>query len=162
LRELICDTSALQYLHQLGLLEILRNAAAQVVVPPSVADELRAGQAAGFDVPVVETIPWVTVRSPRVPSAGRSAADLGAGEGQVLALALESPDGIAVLDDRVARRAALALNIRLTGTLGLLLDAKRLGRIPAVGPLLDRLWQLGFRVSARARKLLLERAGEAP
>jgi predicted nucleic acid-binding protein len=162
LRELICDTSPLQYLHQLGLLGILGDMAAKVIVPPSVVDELRTGRAAGFDVPVVESVAWIAVRCPRATSADRSIVDLGAGESQVLMLALESPDGIAVLNDRAARRAALALNVKFTGTLGLLLDAKRMGRIPAVGPLLDRLRQLGFRVSARARRLLLERAGETP
>lgn len=59
-----------------------------------------------------------------------------------------------------ARRAALALNVGLTGTLGLLLDAKRVGLIPALRPHLERLQQLGFRMSARTRTLLLQRSGE--
>jgi hypothetical protein len=162
LRELICDTSPLQYLHQLGRLEILEDLAEQVVVPPSVVDELASGRAAGFDVPVADSLAWITVRGPCATLAGRPIPTLGAGESQVIMLALESPEGVAVLDDRVARRAALALNVKITGTLGLLLDAKRTGRIPAVGPLLDRLRKLGFRVSDRTRTLLLKQAGETP
>lgn len=160
MRELICDTSVLQYLHQLGLVEILTDLAERVVVPPSVVDELATGRAGGFDVPELDSLPWIAVRHPRSSSAEPSLADLGAGESQVLMLALESPDATAAIDDRVGRRAALALNINFTGTLGLLLDAKRSGRIPAVGPALERLQKLGFRVSIRTRSMFLREAGE--
>ena len=55
---------------------------------------------------------------------------------------------------------AETLGIRLTGTLGLLLDAKRAGLVPAVGPLLDRLVALRFRVAAHTRAAVLKLAGE--
>jgi predicted nucleic acid-binding protein len=44
-----------------------------------------------------------------------------------------------------ARHAAL-LNIRCTGTLGILIRAKREGHLPAVRPVLDRLEALRFRL----------------
>jgi predicted nucleic acid-binding protein len=75
-------------------------------------------------------------------------------------LALESPDSVAVLDDALARRVALTLGIKLTGTLGLLLDCKAAGLVPSVRPFLDRLQELGFRLSRRARILVLRSAGE--
>ena len=40
------------------------------------------------------------------------------------------------LHDGLARRVAALLGVPLTGTLGLLLDAKKRGLIPAVRPLL--------------------------
>ena len=40
--EAICDTSPLQYLHQLGRLDVLRRLVGRVVVPPAVVDELAA------------------------------------------------------------------------------------------------------------------------
>ena len=55
---------------------------------------------------------------------------------------------------------AEALGLRLTGTLGLLLDAKRAGLIPAVGPYLDRLQTLRFRLAPHTRVAVLELAGE--
>lgn len=51
--------------------------------------------------------------------------DLGAGERDVLALARESRDAIAILDDGAARRVAAVLEVRHRGTLGMLLEAKR-------------------------------------
>ncbi|MCI0409166.1 MAG: DUF3368 domain-containing protein [Acidobacteria bacterium] len=44
-----------------------------------------------------------------------------------------------VLHDRVARNVARTLGLKMAGTLGLLLDAKRAGRIERVTPLLNEL-----------------------
>lgn len=154
--ELICDTSALQYLHQIGCLEVLQSLASQVVAPPAVAKELAAGIADGYNVPDIGQIGWSTIRCPKEESTVTEVFGLGSGERQVLALALESAEAIAVLDDRAARRAAEELRVRFTGTLGLLLDAKRLGRLTAIAPLLKKLRGLGFRLSARTEAMLLD------
>jgi predicted nucleic acid-binding protein len=77
-------------------------------------------------------------------------------------LALESAGAVAVLDDRLARRFAETLQIQVTGTVGLLLDAKRAGLIPAVAPLLDRLQDLRFRLASHTRQAVLRLAGEIP
>jgi predicted nucleic acid-binding protein len=87
---------------------------------------------------------------------------MGPGETQVLMLALESRDAIVVLDDALARQTAENLGIRLTGTLGLLLDAKRAGIIAVVAPLLDRLQSLRFRLAPHTRAAVLKLAGEEP
>ncbi|MDP3046004.1 MAG: DUF3368 domain-containing protein [Chloroflexota bacterium] len=55
---------------------------------------------------------------------------------------------------------AETLSIRLIGTLGLLLDAKRVGRVPAVAPLLDQLQALRFRISPLTRAAVIKLAGE--
>ena len=85
---------------------------------------------------------------------------MGRGEAEVLALALESADPVVMLDDAVGRRAAELLGIRLTGTLGLLLDAKRKGLVPTVAPVLDELDRLRFRVAPATRAAVLKLAGE--
>lgn len=75
-------------------------------------------------------------------------------------LGIESKDAVVVLDDTLARRVAETLGLRLTGTLGLLLDAKRAGLIPLVSPLLDQLQALRFRVALHTRTTVLKLAGE--
>jgi predicted nucleic acid-binding protein len=85
---------------------------------------------------------------------------LGRGESSVLALALESKSPLVILDDGLGRRAAELLRIPLTGTLGLLLDAKKTGLVPAVMPLLNQLDRLRFRVSTTTRAAVLKLAGE--
>ncbi|MBK8541538.1 MAG: DUF3368 domain-containing protein [Ardenticatenia bacterium] len=44
--------------------------------------------------------------------------------------------------------------------MGILLQAKMLGRIPAVRPILLAMTQLGFRVSAELLRAVLNHAGE--
>lgn len=104
----------------------------------------------------------MTIKSPASPPTLPLASDLGPGESQALALTLEAEDSVVVLDDGLGRRVAEALGLRLTGTLGLLIDAKQAGLVPAIRPLVDELQALGFRLSSRTRTDVLRLAGEAP
>jgi predicted nucleic acid-binding protein len=79
------------------------------------------------------------------------------------ALGVNLPD-LTALDWVTVRRPvselAETLGLRLTGTLGLLLDAKSAGVIPAVGPFLSQLQALHFRVAPHTRAAVLKLAGE--
>jgi len=160
LPDVICDTSPIQYLHQLQALPLLRQLAAQVFVPPAVVAEIATGRGLGLDLPNLDELAWVTVRVPVRILATPETADLGLGESEVLALALEQRDAVAILDEALARRAARMLGVRLTGTLGVLLDAKRVGLIAQITPLLDRLQSLGFRLAPHTRLAVIQLAGE--
>lgn len=158
---MICNTSPLQYLHQLGLLHILPALAGEVVVPIAVDEELAVGRQAGVSLPDPKTLSWVSLRRPQSQPALPLIHDLGPGETEVLMLALEASDPVVVLDDALARRLAETLKLRLTGTVGLLLDAKRAELIETVGPWLDRLQALRFRLSPQTRAAVLRLAGES-
>ena len=160
--DVICNTSPIQYLHQLRLLHILRELADEVVVPPAVMQELEAGLAQGIDLPDMASQDWMTIRRKAADLTLPAVTDLGRGEVEVLAMALATPGAVAVLDDRLARRAAASMDIPFTGTLGLLLDAKHVDLVPAVEPILDQLVALRFRLDGDTRALVLRRAGEAP
>ncbi len=158
--DIICDTSAIQYLYQLELLHILPKLADRVLVPPAVMDEIEVGRAADVPLPDLADLDWVIVQRPVSVAAVPLLTDLGPGEAEVLMLAIEQKQLVAVLDDALARRIADTLDLPFTGTLGLLLDAKRAGLVPAVGPLLDRLQALRFRLAPDTRQLILKLAGE--
>jgi len=159
--EVICDVSPIQYLHQAGLLDLLRLRYGAITIPTAVAAELRAGTLRGVDLPAFEALDWMKTRQP----AGRLllpiVADLGAGEREVLALGTETPDSLVIPDDGLARQYARMLNLRLTGTLGVLLKAKEMGLLPAIAPVLERLQHLGFRMDPETRQAVLRLAGEA-
>jgi predicted nucleic acid-binding protein len=162
LREIVCNTSPIQYLHQLGLLHILKALAGQVIIPPAVVDELAMGHRLGIDLPDLKVLEWVKVRRPASAPVLPLVTYLEPGETEVLALlALETPDAVVVLDDALARQTAEVLKIRLTGTLGLLLDAKRKGLIPMVASFLTKLHALGFRIAPHTRTVVLKLAEEA-
>lgn len=158
--DIICDTSPIQYLYQLGLLHILPALSKRVVVPPTVVEEISVGLAYGVSLPDLKVLEWVQVRVPAGEPALPLVTDLGPGETEVLMLALESPNAVAVLDDALARRMAETIGLRFTGTLGLLLDAKQAGLIPEVSPLLEQLDALRFRLAPQTRVAVLKLAGE--
>jgi len=160
LPNIICNTSPLQYLHQLGCLDLLPALVGEVLTSQAVAEELAAGTARGIDVPIPQSLEWLTIRRPASAVVLPLVTGLGPGETEVLALALELSDAVVILDDALARRMAETLGIRLTGTLGILLDAKRAGLIDALTPLLDKLQALRFRLHPATRAAVLKLAGE--
>ena len=62
--EIICNTSPLQYLHQLGVLHVLPGLVKTVTVPPSVQDELNTGRKLGLNLLDLQSVQWVVVRRP--------------------------------------------------------------------------------------------------
>jgi predicted nucleic acid-binding protein len=160
LPEVICNTSPLQYLHQIGLLHILPALSGRIIVPEAVVEELAQGRAAGLSLPDPPGIEWMIIRRPVGVSALPLITDLGAGETEALMLSLESPDSTAILDDALARRMAKAQGIRVIGTLGVLLKAKRIGQVSAIRPYVEQLDSLGFRLAPHTREAVLKLAGE--
>jgi len=96
-----------------------------------------------------------------VPSQSRQPSPPSSARGQVLALGTETLDSLVILDDALARQYARMLNLRLTGTLGVLLKAKKAGLLPALAPVLERLQPLRFRIDPETRQAVLRLAGEA-
>jgi predicted nucleic acid-binding protein len=162
LAELICDTSALIALHQVGLLHILPGLSPTIIVPAAVAQELATGLSEGHDAPDVAGLKWLSIRTPAARPALPDANLLGVGESDVISVAIETPGTVAVPDEITARRVASQFGIAFTGTLGLLVDAKNRGMIQAVAPVLLELDRHDFHMSPRIRETVLKAAGETP
>lgn len=160
MRDVICNTSPLQYLHQVELLHLLPALFESAQVPPAVVAELAEGRRRGVNLPDLAGLPWVTVRAVRDRTLLPLVTSLGSGEKEVLALGLEAPDHLLVLDDRAARRYAIAVGLEVTGTVGILLLAKERRLLDAVRPAMDRLQRLRFRLSAATYRRVIDLAGE--
>ncbi len=85
---------------------------------------------------------------------------LDAGEESVLRVALESPGCEVVIDDLAGRRCATAHGIPLLGTIGVVILAKRIGRIPAARPLIMDLRRAGLYVKDDVIADALKQVGE--
>ena len=158
--DVIVNTSPLQYLHQIGQLDLFQKLFGRIIVPEAVVAELSAGRRFGVSLPEPKALKWVDLRSPASPVGGLLSWDLGAGESAVLSLALEHPGSWVVLDDKLARQAAVHLNLPLLGTAGILLRAKHAGHLQTVGPELNQLAALGFRLTPETVRNILDLAGE--
>ena len=160
MHDAICDSSPIQYLHQIGFLHLLSEFYTRTIIPPAVVDELERGRAIGVDLPDVRTLPWLTIQAPEGLDKVPTLADLGPGEKEVLALGMQVPGAVVILDERLGRLHAEALKLTFTGTLGILLRGKVERRIPQLEPLLADLDRLGFRLSAKTHAAVLRQAGE--
>ena len=158
--EAVVNTSPLQYLFQAGLLDLLPKLYSGATVPEAVSKEIEAGRSLGIMLPVLSELKWLKVQRIRRTGLLALAVDLGPGEREVLALATELPDVVAVLDDTLARQSARLLGIRYTGTLGVLLKAKAAGHLSRVSPALEKLQDLGFHLDPGTRTSVIRLAGE--
>jgi predicted nucleic acid-binding protein len=161
-RPIVCDTTVLLYPGRIGLLDLLPTLFAPVYVPEQVLLELDMGRLLRRDTVDPRGFDWVMpVRTPRSMIDGLPANRLGAGERAVIAYAYAYRGTIAGLDDLQARKLAETLGVRVVGTLGILLRAKKASLIPAVRPALDAAVAQGFRLSPDLYQDALRLAGEA-
>jgi predicted nucleic acid-binding protein len=136
----VCNTSPISNLIQIQRLPLLFEQFDQVLMPPEVAAELDAGKEF---IGAWRAAPGATALTLR-PASDRAlvqelSANLHVGEAAAIALAVETAGAILILDESDGRRAATRIGLRLTGTLGLLIAAKRRGRIATIAPLIEEL-----------------------
>jgi predicted nucleic acid-binding protein len=154
------DASPLIFLARAGLLDLLQLGAPEIVVPAPVVAEIRHRGPEDPAAQAIASIPWLrVVDAPIVPPI-ILAWDLGLGESSVLAWCAARPGVEAIVDDLAARRCATALGIPVRGTLGLVLLAKRYGRIVAARPVLEALRAAGMYLSKHVMNRALKSVDE--
>lgn len=146
-RLVVVNTTPIIALSLIGELDLLRRLYGQVLAPPSVEAEVRAGGRGRSGRSELQEASWLRIVSLQDPRRADLLADLDRGEAEVIALAQELNADLVVIDERLARLHAKRLGLTLTGTLGVLLKAKQLGHVQAVAPLIDRLRQGGIHLS---------------
>ena len=103
---------------------------------------------------------WLLVKEALdISRIGRFKRQLGAGESEVIALALEK-ELPALIDDRKAREAAERSGVKVIGTLGVLERNKRGGDISLIRPLVEEMRSHGIYFGASLVRRFLEDTGE--
>lgn len=122
----------------------------RVVVSPSVKSEVLPSLGQMPDAFEVD-IPHVRLLLP---------GNLGRGEREAIGLAIQIGCDALVIDDRPARKAAIAHGLPVIGTFGLLLKAKHQGLIGRVAPIMSAMLEAGHYASYELQMAVLEDAGE--
>jgi len=157
----ISNTSPLLYLYRIGGIQWLLRLFSEIWVPEAVKNELQEGQRKGYDVPNLDDYSWLNIVNPKSTPSEWLTLDLGTGEIAVMALALENPDKVVLLDDTLARRIAQAAGLQIWGTLKILLEAKSQKIINNVKPYIPKLRDSGMWISAEVEKRILRLADES-
>ncbi len=103
---------------------------------------------------------WLQVATPQSLPPEWLSVDLGKGELETMALALEHQGKIVILDDVLARKIAQAAGLEVWGTLRVLLEAKKQGLLPLMSLAVDELRNSGMWISDEIRQRILKLAGE--
>ncbi len=161
-RLIVCNTSPVINLAETGLLDLLDELPGIPCIPPAVRAELLAKSGLFPAAALAAETSQFRLVTPANELLVRSfASSLHHGESECLALAMELPGCLLVLDDLSARTVAAANSLPVTGTLGILALAKRSGRLPLLAPVLKILRSRArFWISPKLERRMLEDAGE--
>lgn len=144
MKVVIADASCLILLTNIQRLDVLENLFGELWITKEVETEY------GLAVPH-----FITIHEP--DNSDREEAlmlHLDRGEASSIALAMENPGCLIIIDERKGRRVALALGLDVIGTLGVLIEAANRGLIAANSSFLDALEASGFRLSSDLKKKL--------
>lgn len=150
-RIIIADVSCLILLDKINKLDLLKILFHTITITPEVASEFKNS------LPV-----WIEFRN-----VGDKTLQLfiekfvDKGEASAIALAKELRNCLLIIDDLKGRIFAQKNRIAITGTLGIIIEAKLAGIIPTVTPILTLIKETNFKISKKLEFEILERAGES-
>ena len=144
--KVISNTSCLIVLDNIDMLGILKVLYGSIIITKEVSEEFS------------KTIPdWIDVREvndKKYLELMKNFVDLG--EASTIALAVEVDNNITILDDLKGRKIAKKLNIKMTGTLGVIINAKKKNIISSTKEVLNKLKEAGFRISKEIENEILK------
>lgn len=151
MHSVISDTSCLILLDNTGLLFILEKLYGRVLITPEVYQEFGKSSESWIEVRKVNDRKYLTALSVFIDQ----------GEASTIALAMEMENSLLILDDLKARKLAERLDLKITGTLGVLLKAKEKKLITnTANNLMHDLKQSGLRISLEMEKKFITLSGE--
>ena len=161
MRKVIVNSTPLIVLCNANLLFILKELYGNITIPQAVFDEVTAKPDSAC-LQIKENLDWIFVEKIKdVADRKMYKAKLHAGEVDVMILAQESPQAdLVIIDDNAAKKTAKYLGLTVTGTLGVLLKAKKSGINFSVKDAINKLQANGFYIDSKIVKLVLNQAEE--
>jgi predicted nucleic acid-binding protein len=152
----VADTSPIHYLVLIEQQELLRLLFGQIFIPEVVFQELQAGNTPTEVCEWTANLPdWVEVKK-IVPAPMLDQFRLDKGEKEAIQLAEDLGADLLLVDEKIARRAAVQLGLTTRGTLGVLDAAAEEGWIDFAQALGD-LKQTNFHLSIAVEQFFLNR-----
>jgi predicted nucleic acid-binding protein len=156
----VVNASPLVCLEKSGLIDLLPGLFKEIAVPEEVCREIQIKGTKKIYDPKWLSADWLNRVEMMTIAPQVASWDLGQGESAVLSFALRNPDYWAIIDDREARRCAQSLHCRLTGTVGVIVLAKRRGIIPSIRESLEKLKIAGLWLSEGFQDQICRKFGE--
>jgi predicted nucleic acid-binding protein len=160
----VSNTSPISNLALIGRLDLLQEQFGKILIPRAVERELKALSNSQAKAAIAAALSqgWLEVRAVgALPLSSLLQVRLHEGESEAIALAVEVSAPWTLLDEREARAAALRMNLKITGVLGVLLRARRKGQIMSLRSEMEQLRrEAHFFIAPDLEQHLLQLAGE--
>lgn len=150
----VSDTSVISSLLQIQHEHLIADFYRRALIPPAVENELRRAHAS---LPAFLEVQAVHDRT----LVARLQMEIDPGEAEAIALAKETRAGLLLIDEKLGRQAALREHLRISGLIGLCVEARLTRRIVSLRAVVQRLEnEAGFRVSRAVKEQAFILAGE--
>jgi uncharacterized protein len=157
----VCNAGPLIALAGVAQLALLRELYSRVLVPEPVIEEIVRSGAGRVGAIEIGSAHWLEVVPPPAELDALLAAELGIGESAVLRVAARLRAPLVLIDERRARRIATQVyGLKVRGTAGVLVQAKRAGLVPTIRPLLEAMVRHGYFLSTRLVETACKAGGE--
>ena len=158
MRLVVADTGPLNYLVLIGESDLLPKLFEKVFVPTGVHEELTdARTPEAVRRRVLSLAAWFEVRAVRQSHEATFPVTLHRGEREAILLAEALRADVLLVDEQIGRTIALSRNLPLSGTLGVLERADRMGFVSDFPQILQRLKASGFFIAHSLEQQLLQR-----
>jgi predicted nucleic acid-binding protein len=158
--QIVINTSPLIALvAALGDLQVL-NLYTEVLIPFEVCQEILSGGTAGFAVNEFQAATWLQKQTHPLVISPFLLNSLDIGEASVIQLALDKSIQTVCIDEAVGRRIARLNGLSLTGSIGILLRAKREGYLLSIKTAIQKMLERNIRLSQTVIDFALKEAGE--
>ena len=144
---------------KIGRLEILKDLYDEVFIPQEVFNEIEAGKDKEFYVDLSK-LKWIKIEKIRNGKSLSYFLDLDKGEAEAIILATEQEADLIIIDETLGRFYAKHADLKVTGTVGVLIKAKQLGYITELKPLILELRTKNVWLSDSFIREILKLAGE--
>ena len=144
----------------LGNLDLLNSLYTKVIVPLEVCEEVLAGGSTGFGVPEFNKADFLIKldKPSTIQPYLRNSLDLG--ESSVIQTALDKEIETVGIDEALGRRIARLNGLKLTGSLGIIIRAKKEGYPLLLQEVVNRMISQGIRLSDQVISFALKQVGE--
>ena len=160
-KELIINTTPIiALIAATGSLDMLPLLYHRVWVPFEVCREIEAGGADGFASAEFTRADWLHKQNQAVSVSLLLQNSLDTGEAAVIQLALQQGISLVAIDETVGRRFARLSGLTVTGSIGILLQAKKRGYSLSMLEAVRRMRQRGIWLGDKVVEFALREAGE--
>lgn len=161
MRSVIVNTTPLIALCHVGQLNLLKQMYGKIMIPYAVYTELSEKKESICKKQVDASLNWIQVEKiDNQMAKSMFKTQLHDGEVEVMILAKEKNADIVIIDDANAKKYAKYLKLPVTGTLGILIKAKRQGYIGELKPIIQEMIEKNIYISEELMKLCLEQVNE--